>query len=66
MICRSENRNLTGDRFLSEQHQSNDPQEDQILIGTCPLSGLVEVKVRKLFASLLELYYLCSAKVIQV
>ena len=29
---------LTGDRYLSEQHQSNTHQEDQILTGTCPLS----------------------------
>ena len=30
--------NLTGDRYLSEEHQSNTHQEDQILTGTCPLS----------------------------
>ena len=30
--------NLTGDRYLSEQHQSNTHQDDQILTGTCPLS----------------------------
>ncbi len=30
--------NLTGDRYLSEQHQSNTHQEDQILTGSCPLS----------------------------
>ena len=31
--------NLTGDRYLSEQHQSNARQDDQILTGTCPLSA---------------------------
>ena len=30
--------NLTGDRYLSELHQSNAHQDDQILTGTCPLS----------------------------
>jgi hypothetical protein len=30
--------NLTGDRYLSEEHQSNTHQEDQILTGSCPLS----------------------------
>ena len=30
--------NLTGDRYLSEQHQSKAHQDDQILTGSCPLS----------------------------
>ena len=41
-----EDSDLTGDRYLSEQHQSSDPQENRILTGTCPLSELSEATER--------------------